>query len=110
MRIGPRKGIRASTASMFIRNVSSANGVAATPPDGFLIEGGRVRVEDNSVQPRSLTLVIDSPAAPPLVWNGFSRGRQRTFPLALSNGGIHAGHDPKVRFHHFTVGRAECGD
>jgi hypothetical protein len=40
-------GIRASTGSMILRNTSNSNGVAATPQNGFLIEGGRSRVEGN---------------------------------------------------------------
>lgn len=40
-------GIRASTGSVLQRNTSSFNGVAATPQNGFLIEGGRSRVESN---------------------------------------------------------------
>lgn len=40
-------GIRASTASTVVRNNSSSNGIAAAPQNGFLIEGGRSRVEGN---------------------------------------------------------------
>ncbi|MFO1488678.1 MAG: hypothetical protein U1F65_09390 [Verrucomicrobiota bacterium] len=40
-------GIRCSTGSHLLRNTSNANGIAATPQDGFLIEGGRSRVEGN---------------------------------------------------------------
>jgi hypothetical protein len=40
-------GIRSSTGSMILRNTSNSNGVAATPQNGFLIEGGRSRVEGN---------------------------------------------------------------
>lgn len=40
-------GIRASSGSMVLRNTSNANGVAGTPQNGFLIEGGRGRVEGN---------------------------------------------------------------
>ncbi|MBC8010581.1 MAG: right-handed parallel beta-helix repeat-containing protein [Burkholderiales bacterium] len=40
-------GIRASTGSTVINNTSNSNGSAAIPQNGFLIEGGRGRVEGN---------------------------------------------------------------
>jgi hypothetical protein len=40
-------GIRSSSGSTIVRNSSNSNGVAGTPQDGFLIEGGRARVEGN---------------------------------------------------------------
>lgn len=41
-------GVRASTGSLVVGNTSSSNGVSTTAPQhGFLIEGGRSRVERN---------------------------------------------------------------
>ena len=40
-------GIRSSSGSTIVRNSSNSNGVAGTPQNGFLIEGGRARVEGN---------------------------------------------------------------
>lgn len=40
-------GIRCSTGSHLLRNASNFNGVVATPQNGFLVEGGRSRVDSN---------------------------------------------------------------